>query len=773
MLRRDNLPLAVLLLAVCLTYANSLGNSFHFDDFHTVTDNPAVRSLGNLPRIFADATAFSVLPANQTYRPMVTASLALDYALAHGYGVFWFHLSTLLWFLLLVALIFFWAEGIFDSVDPVSAKGSHRWLALGTAAWFGLHPAMAETVNYVIQRGDLYCTLGCVAGLGLFARFPGGRRFGLYLLPFALAMLSKPPAAVFPLLLLLYVFFFEAHGRPPKERWGASLRAAAPSILLTLALLWLESRMTPKSYAPTILSSADYRLTQPFVWLRYTAALFLPLHLNVDTDLQPLHAFNAEVLAGLLFLAALLTAIVYSARRPGLYPIAYGLLWFALTQLPTSLYTLSEVENDHRMFFSFPGLMLAAVWALHLGLKRLTAARTQWQGWLPRATAAAAILALCGYAYGAHRRNLVWHDEASLWADDVAKSPRNGRGLMNFGLTRMNAGDFPGALALFSRALEYTPNYATLEINLGIVTGLLADSGQPDRAAEAEAHFERALALTPQDDLPHAYFGRWLLTHGRLAEATAQLQTAVTLDGQRALQRDLLLAAYARAGNRDAERSLAEATLAVIPGDPAALAALHGTLSVVAPPPSQAAALVNASLAAYRAGHFQQSIEQAQAALKLDPRSAEAWNNVGAGYGALRQWDLGIAAEQHALQLNPALAIAANNLRWFQSQRAGEGSAAPGSGNPGPKSAADYVNLSLTLNQAGRYRESIAAARQALTLDPQSAEAWNNIAAGEEAMGHWDDAIQAARQALAIRPDFTLARNNLAWSLGQKAAAKR
>src|ERR1700684_622000 len=144
------LPLIVLCVAVCLVYLHFFGNSFHFDDFHTVTDNPAVRSLGNLPRIFTDTTAFSVLPANQTYRPVVTASLALDYALARGYNPFWFHFSTLVWFLLLLWMLFLFAACVFESVEPSDAS---LWLAWGVAAWFGLHPAMAETVNYVIQRG--------------------------------------------------------------------------------------------------------------------------------------------------------------------------------------------------------------------------------------------------------------------------------------------------------------------------------------------------------------------------------------------------------------------------------------------------------------------------------------------------------------------------------------------------------------------------------------------------------------------------------------------
>ncbi len=766
---KPKLPLVCLLLAVLLTYANSLGNAFHFDDFHTVTDNPAVRSLRNLPRIFTDTTAFSVLPANQTYRPVVTASLALDYALGRGYVPFWFHLSTMIWFLALVALLSVWADLIYRRTEAQAHEG---WPALLVAGWFGLHPAMAETVNYVIQRGDLYCTLGCIAALVVYARYPTWRSRGLYLVPFALAMLAKPPALVFPSLLLLYVFFFETPEFAAGERWRRSLKAAAPALAVTAALLWLQSAMTPKTYAPTILSAAAYRLTQPYVWLRYFRTMFLPLHLNVDTDLGPFSHFQAAEAAGLLFAMALLAAIAYCARRRRLYPIAYGLLWFLLTQLPTSLYALSEVENDHRMFFSFPGLMLAVVWCVFLGFKRIEAggARMGVRGLLLRRIGAGiGGTVLCAYSYGAHRRNAIWHDEASLWADDVAKSPHNGRGLMIYGLTRMNVGDLAGALDFFNRALLYTPNYATLEVNLGVVNGSLADSGHPDRTNAAEEHFLRAIALGPNDDLPHAYYGRWLLQHRRLSEAISQLETAVSLNGLRSMQRDLLLSAYGQAGNAGAARSLAQSTLVVVPGDTAALAALNGAPSAETPP--GAAALINASLAAYRAGQFQQSIAAAQEALKVDPHSAEAWNNVGAGYGALHQWDLGIAAERQALALNPRLTIAANNLHWFESQGGGhDGKTQAGAQHTG--SGTELVNRSLALSRAGNYAESVAAAREALALDPNLAEAWNNVAAGEEAMGRWDEAIDAARHAIALKPDFQLARNNLAWSLQQQGAGK-
>src|ERR1700680_4808505 len=76
--------LAAAILAVLGAYANHFGNQFHFDDFHTATANPAIRSLAAVPRFFIDARTFSVLPSHQSYRPLVSASLALDYWIGGG-----------------------------------------------------------------------------------------------------------------------------------------------------------------------------------------------------------------------------------------------------------------------------------------------------------------------------------------------------------------------------------------------------------------------------------------------------------------------------------------------------------------------------------------------------------------------------------------------------------------------------------------------------------------------------------------------------------------
>ena len=733
-----------LLLTICLAYGNSFQNGFHFDDFHTVVDNPAVRSLHNVPRFFTDATAFSVLPANRTYRPIVSTSLALDYALGRGYVPFWFHLSTFLLFLALVALLYALCHLLLEKVCPSPAN---RWLAVFAAAWYGLHPAMAETVNYIIQRGDLYCTLGCVAALFVFARYPRLRGTGVYLLPFAFALLSKPPAAVFPVLLFLYIVFFEE----PPGRFRKAFIASLPALAVTALLLWLQSAMTPKSFLPSIVSPWSYRITQPFVWLRYFGALFLPLHLNVDTDLSPFSSLNFQAFAGFVFLAALLAVIWFAARRRHLYPIAFGLLWFVVTQLPTSLYPLSEVKNDHRMFFSFVGLILAVVWTAALLLRRFTTQRQRVQ--LRPALIALSVAVLAAYGWGTHQRNLVWHDEESLWHDDVVKSPRNGRGLMIYGLTQMGKGNYPVALDYFERALLYAPTYSTLEVNLGVVNGAMADAGDTSRTVQAERHFQRAIALAPQDDTPHAYYGRWLNDHGRAPQAIAQLQTAIALNPQRLFQRDQLIQAYSRSGDLDAARQAAQQAIAMAPTDAVAQQAL-------APAAAQNAAYwIDLSLAQYKQGQFPQSIASARRALVLNPNSAEAYNNISAAYASMLMWDDAIRNEREALRRNPALQIAKNNLDWYTQQKA---TASP------PTTAADFLNESLRLNQAGKYEESIVAAQQALRLDPGSAEAWNNIAANDEALHRWDSAIAAAQKAIALKPDFQLAKNNLAWSVAQK-----
>src|SRR5262245_54586495 len=70
--------LVLVLVAVFAAYANHFQNDFHFDDSHAVQSNPHITTLTNAGKFFTDASMFSSLPLNQSYRPLLTLSLAFD-----------------------------------------------------------------------------------------------------------------------------------------------------------------------------------------------------------------------------------------------------------------------------------------------------------------------------------------------------------------------------------------------------------------------------------------------------------------------------------------------------------------------------------------------------------------------------------------------------------------------------------------------------------------------------------------------------------------------
>src|SRR5438445_13049902 len=148
---------ALLLVAIFAAYANHFHNSFHFDDAHTVVNNAAIRELRNIPQLFRDATTFSSLPSNQSYRPLVSTLLAMDYSLGHGLRPFWFHLSIFALFVALTLLLAFVVHRLLEMAAPSSWNG---WIALAAAVWYGLHPANADTINYIIASSEVISTLG-------------------------------------------------------------------------------------------------------------------------------------------------------------------------------------------------------------------------------------------------------------------------------------------------------------------------------------------------------------------------------------------------------------------------------------------------------------------------------------------------------------------------------------------------------------------------------------------------------------------------------------
>jgi uncharacterized protein (TIGR02996 family) len=628
---------------VTLVYSNHFENEFHFDDFHTIVQNPYIRDIHNVPRFFVDTQTTSVLPANRVWRPLVFVSLAFDYWLAKALKPFCFHLSTFLWFLILLALMFalFWK--IFDHAHP---EAGNAWAAWFATALFAVHPAVAETVNYIIQRADLYSTLGVVASLVIWAYLPGLRKYGLYLLPLTAGVLSKPPAMVFPVMLFFYIWLLES------EEPRTALRRSLPSLLTVAALAWLSSAMTPASFTPGAFSAYAYRITQPIVIFRYFRTFFIPTGLTADTDRVPFGSiFDGDALFGFVFVVGLIYTAIRMTRRRENRPVAFGLFWFLLAALPTSVFPLAEVENDHRMFFPFVGLTLSASWALALWFYSRPPRR--------ELAVAAGVLLLLAFAAGTWQRNKIWRTEESLWYDVTLKSPHNGRGLMNYGLTQMSKGETARALDCFQRALVYNPSYYILEVNLGVANGALHND------AEAERHFARAIQLAPGEATPRYYYAVWLRGRGRPSDAVQHLNLAIAANPSYLEAPHLLMDIYAQEQDANALRRVAQETLARFPSERESATWLTRADTLRPTPESY----LNRSLVLYQQGKFEESIQAAREALKLRPDYSEAWNNIAAAYNSESKWDEGISAAERAVKLRPDNQLAKNNLAWAIQQK--------------------------------------------------------------------------------------------------------
>lgn len=639
--------LVVLMVGI---YWNHFDNDFQFDDYHTIVNNAYITDLGNLPRFFTDVETTSSLPLNQSYRPVVTTMNAIDYWLAGGLDTRVFHWHIFIEFIVILALVFSLASHLFR----LATGSSHHVLALLTAAFFGVHTATAETVNYIIARSDVFSTLMVLVAMLVFVSNTGWRRHWA-ILPFIVGCLTKPTAIMLAPLLAVYSLFMLKPSALVRTEGPALANALMRTVISTGAyfvigaLLFAFTRaMYSEAWTPGgDYSRWDYLTTQAWVIWIYVKTFFLPTELTADTDLGVISGvFSPRVLWGLAVILILLALAWLAARRRVTTPITFGILWFFIALVPSSsVIPLAEVMNNHRTFFPYIGFVIAVVWGGYLLYEKLQP-RAPGIG-LKWFTATAVTVILAAHAYGTVQRNEVWHSSESLWRDVTIKSPDNGRGLMNYGLALMRKGETEQALDYFRRARDSGyGNHPFLYTNMAIATNTLADRQQSQALkAQAEAYYKTGIQKGPNYPEPHYWYAQWLHRQGREEEALGEVNRAIALSpgnkGSLALRETLIQSA--QIGLEEAGRTAESA------GTPEAW--------------------LNLSLRYYNLGQYEQTIEAARKALALRPDYALAYNNICSAHIMLGAYDQAISACQRALEIDPGFERARNNLDWARQEK--------------------------------------------------------------------------------------------------------
>ncbi|OJW79364.1 MAG: hypothetical protein BGO69_19420 [Bacteroidetes bacterium 46-16] len=633
-----NLILFIIALITTLVYSNHFNNSFHFDDAHTIVNNLSIRDIHNIPVFFTDGRTMSSLPSNQDYRPGLTTLNAIDFYLSGKTtpDPFVFHVSVFASFILLGLLFYI----LLLNILTVTANSVYnKWTALFITAWFWLHPANAETINYIIARGDSFSTLCIILAFVLYIKLPNTRIYYLYMLPVIIGFFVKEPAIMFVPLLFCYKLFFEQEMslRMAISKPARSLKLLIPlgiPFLIVIGLFVFSRKMAPDTWVPGGYDKWRYLFTQPAVIFHYCNNFLLPFNLVVDTDWTLVPSYTDEkVINGLLFVIVLLVITYLAAAQKKWRPVAFGILWFFIALAPTSsIFPFAEVLNDHRTFFPYLGLFIAVAATGRNLLDRYTP-RIQ-KPMNKSVLLVTAFLLLTAYAYGTYKRNEVWHTEETLWKDATIKAPANARAWMNYGNTQMAKGNFAEAEKCFEKAITLSPYYAYVYVNMGVLK-----AAQGDRAA-AEPYFKKALELDPGNPECYAFYAEYLIQGGRNTEAGQVLEKGLAISPAHEKMNQLM---------QQNQKALNAGTTITIAQSDERLAQI-AKWTTAHPSPENYLTL---SLEYYSARQFENCIRAAQQALQLRPCYDLAYNNICAAYNQLQQWDNAVDAGKKGLECNP------------------------------------------------------------------------------------------------------------------------
>ncbi len=275
--------------------------------------------------------------------------------------------------------------------------------------------------------------------------------------------------------------------------------------------------------------------------------------------------------------------------------------------------------------------------------------------------------------------------------------PGNTEALHGLGTLAHDLGHDAAALDLIAQAIERDGGRAGFHASLGIV--LLA----ADRLDEAEAAFQRSIALVPDQASTHFNLGLVFWKQGRLDEAASAYRAALRLD----------------------------------PKDAETLSELGNVESAL--------------------GRLEQAITCYRAALAVRPGYAIAHYNLGLTYRAQGEIDAAEASYRKAIELDPGYVAAHYNLGNLLFERGRLDDAVSSFRSVcalAPTHAGALNNLGVVLEEQGQLAAAGEAFRQALSVRSDFAEPRYNLAGVLLEQGRITEAVAAYDAALSVKPDY-------------------
>ena len=513
--QRVLIGLALIAIAVFVTYGNTLRSEFIHDDKAEILQNPFIRDFSHIQRIFTSAAwAFGSEGPYQFgsnyYRPIQYLSYSVLYR-SFGPDPRGYHLYKLLSHLAICGL-FFWILWLWTQ---------NYSLALFSALLFAVHPANTEAVSWISGITDTTCAFFFLLCFFVYLKdrsHPSNTKILLLSFLFFLGMLSKETMATF--LGVIFVFEWIQTGSLPKLR--QQLRVFVPlaamfGIYVILRIHAIGAFTNPKQvqFRFDSLSLFQIFLNQITLLSQYVALFLYPTRLNAYHLFEPVTStFSYRFgLAGLILTASLVSIfLLFNRLRPELRkPLLLGVLWFVIPLFPVLMFFKRLGENvfaERYVYLPSLGLCLSACLILTL-LKG-------------RYLGVAFALLVTVLAWTSIRRNRVWQNELVFYETTAKASPEAPGILNNLGAVYNRMARHQEAIKAFEASITAKPNLPALK-NLAYVYATVG------RLDDSEATYQKAIALDPMDAGAYAGLGDTLHGRGRLAEAIRNYEHSLML----------------------------------------------------------------------------------------------------------------------------------------------------------------------------------------------------------------------------------------------------
>ncbi len=482
-------------------YSMSLSNPFHYDDLHSIRDNPHIRTLGNIPTFFTRPDYFTSDPRSAMYRPLVLVSYTLNYALDqlevrsyHWVNIGIHSVNSGLVFLLAQVLL------------------RRRAVALLAAVIFALHPVNSEVVNYISSRSESLCALFFLASLLAYIQARAVDRFrpffyGLSLGAFAGALLCKSVAVTLVPLLVVFEVCFLLHSSSMRS---ISVRVAPFFVLALLyGLLIRQMLKTALIDAPVRPMWVQFA-TQTKALAYYVKIFFYPWELNIE------HQFALGTIEPVVWLSALcVISLLVCAWHSGAL-IRFFTAWSLVVLLPTWVIPLNVLVNEHRLY-------MASV-AFSIGLA--CCFEQIWQRRKARKMGAICCLALAiAFACIDVQRTLEWNSAESLWTASLNASPRMPRSHLYMGNVHSEAGRHQLALDAYTKALTVNPQVLSGGDLVSIHNNMGAAYLAMGNLRLAITSYEKTLSIDPEyEEALSSLEGARALVNEKSQERAKELQ---------------------------------------------------------------------------------------------------------------------------------------------------------------------------------------------------------------------------------------------------------